>query len=106
MKSIEYFVTDTGEAVIPVADDPSLTRAVRSFTQGVSGGGRSAFGLDLAVAVTTVTSISKVGASEYEDPMNKNFLYGQFTVEFIDANRFPEACKTVLGYRLWHQFCV
>lgn len=45
---------DQGEAVIPVADDPSLTRAVRSFARGVSGGDRSAFGLDLAVAVTRV----------------------------------------------------
>ena len=31
----------------------------------------------------TVTSYSQRGAQNYEDPMNKNFLYGDITVRFI-----------------------
>ena len=31
----------------------------------------------------TISSYSERGSSAYEDPMNKNFLYGSITVEFI-----------------------
>ena len=31
----------------------------------------------------TISSYSERGSSAYEDPMNKNFLYGNITVEFI-----------------------
>ena len=32
---------------------------------------------------TTVTSYSKSNSKEYEDPMNKNFLYGVITTKFL-----------------------
>ena len=36
-----------------------------------------------SIRKSTVTSYSASGAKEYEDPMNKNFLYGDITVRFI-----------------------
>ena len=36
------------------------------------------------VNVSTVSSYSERGAQAYEDPMNKNFLYGAITVRFLE----------------------
>ena len=38
---------------------------------------------DEGVNVSTVSSYSERGARAYEDPMNKNFLYGAITVRFL-----------------------
>jgi ubiquinone/menaquinone biosynthesis C-methylase UbiE len=45
---------------------------------------------------TTVASYSDRGAKAYEDPMNKNFLYGKITTEFIKQIQFHSTDKTVL----------
>ncbi len=44
----------------------------------------------------TVPSYSEQGANEYEDPMNKNFLYGDITVNFLKNIKFRPNDKTVL----------
>ena len=46
--------------------------------------------------VSTVSSYSERGSQAYEDPMNKNFLYGQITVDFIHQINFPDDVSTIL----------
>ncbi len=38
--------------------------------------------------LTTVSSYSERGATAYEDPMNKNFLYGVNTIKFLEQIEF------------------
>ena len=45
---------------------------------------------------STVTAYSRHGSSAYEDPMNKNFLYGEITTQFLDQIEFPDKVKSVL----------
>ena len=45
---------------------------------------------------STVTSYSERGAHNYEDPMNKNFLYGDITVKFIEQIPIRADDKQVL----------
>ena len=44
----------------------------------------------------TVASYSKLGAGNYEDPMNKNFLYGDITMQFIHRIQFEPTVETLL----------
>jgi ubiquinone/menaquinone biosynthesis C-methylase UbiE len=44
----------------------------------------------------TIQSYSSVGAENYEDPQNKNFLYGAVTAEFINSIEVADDVKTVL----------
>lgn len=44
----------------------------------------------------TVKSYSQRGAHNYEDPMNKNFLYGDITVRFIEKIPIRERDQVVL----------
>lgn len=48
------------------------------------------------VHAPTVSSYSERGALSYEDPMNKNFLYGEVTVQFLEQVEFHSGCKEVL----------
>ena len=45
---------------------------------------------------STVTSYSDMGAGNYEDPMNKNFLYGVITKDFIGQIDIDDDVETVL----------
>ncbi len=45
---------------------------------------------------TTVSSYSKSNSREYEDPMNKNFLYGEITSKFLQKIKFREQDKFLL----------
>ena len=45
---------------------------------------------------STVNSYSAKGSTVYDDPMNKNFLYGQITMEFLDSLEFLPTEKTIL----------
>ena len=45
---------------------------------------------------TTVRSYSERGAKAYEDPMNKNFLYGDITRHFLQQVEFQSTDKLVL----------
>ncbi|MBI2567774.1 MAG: class I SAM-dependent methyltransferase [Candidatus Schekmanbacteria bacterium] len=45
---------------------------------------------------TTVQSYSEKGSLSYEDPANKNFLYGDITVRFIKNIIFPPKDRVVL----------
>ncbi len=45
---------------------------------------------------TTVSSYSKSNSKEYEDPMNKNFLYGIITTKFLQKIKFREEDKFLL----------
>ena len=45
---------------------------------------------------TTVSSYSKSNSKEYEDPMNKNFLYGEITSKFLQKIKFREKDKFLL----------
>lgn len=45
---------------------------------------------------STVKAYSRDGSSAYEDPMNKNFLYGEITTRFLDQIEFSDKVKTVL----------
>jgi ubiquinone/menaquinone biosynthesis C-methylase UbiE len=45
---------------------------------------------------STVSSYSERGSNEYEDPMNKNFLYGKITAQFLEQIKFSPSCKHVL----------
>ncbi len=49
-----------------------------------------------ATRKSTVSSYSTRGSKAYEDPMNKNFLYGDITVRFISQIPFPPGEKVVL----------
>ena len=44
----------------------------------------------------TISSYSERGSNEYEDPMNKNFLYGDITVKFINQISLEPSDKVVL----------
>ncbi len=44
----------------------------------------------------TIRSYSERGAGAYEDPMNKNFLYGDITVRFLKQVQFGPDDKVVL----------
>ena len=44
----------------------------------------------------TVRSYSTMGASAYEDPMNKNFVYGDITVRFIRGIEFSPQDHVIL----------
>ena len=44
----------------------------------------------------TIRSYSERGAQAYEDPMNKNFLYGDITVRFLKQVRFGARDRVVL----------
>lgn len=44
----------------------------------------------------TIRSYSERGAQAYEDPMNKNFLYGDITVRFLKQVQFRAQDKVVL----------
>lgn len=48
------------------------------------------------VNTDTVRSYSERGASAYEDPMNKNFLYGDITVRFLQQVSFHPVEKVIL----------
>jgi ubiquinone/menaquinone biosynthesis C-methylase UbiE len=48
------------------------------------------------VNVSTVRSYSERGATAYEDPMNKNFLYGDITVRFLKTVTYRPEDKVVL----------
>jgi len=45
---------------------------------------------------STVDAYSKKSALAYEDPMNKNFLYGLITTRFLDQIEFAPSVNTVL----------
>ena len=45
---------------------------------------------------TTVSSYSRRGSREYEDPLNKNFLYGELTKRFIHQIEFQAHEQRVL----------
>jgi len=45
---------------------------------------------------STVDSYSSRGALAYEDPMNKNFLYGDITVRFIEQIQFHPGERRIL----------
>lgn len=45
---------------------------------------------------TTISAYSANGSSVYEDPMNKNFLYGKITTDFLDQVDLPGSGMTVL----------
>ena len=45
---------------------------------------------------STVDAYSAKGSTVYDDPMNKNFLYGQITMEFLDSLEFLPTEKTIL----------
>ena len=45
---------------------------------------------------STVTSYSDMGADNYEDPMNKNFLYGVITKNFIKDIKLADDVEAVL----------
>jgi ubiquinone/menaquinone biosynthesis C-methylase UbiE len=45
---------------------------------------------------STVTSYSDMGANNYEDPMNKNFLYGEITKNFIKDIEFADGVEVLL----------
>ena len=49
-----------------------------------------------SVDTSTVVSYSERGSKAYEDPMNKNFLYGDITVRFLDQVTFADGCTEVL----------
>jgi len=51
---------------------------------------------DASIRRSTVQSYSTRGSKAYEDPMNKNFLYGDITVRFIDRIAFGPADKVIL----------
>lgn len=45
---------------------------------------------------STVLAYSRHGSSAYEDPMNKNFLYGKITTRFLDQVKFSDDVESVL----------
>jgi len=45
---------------------------------------------------STVSSYSARGSKEYEDPLNKNFLYGDITVRFLEQISFQPDDRVVL----------
>ena len=49
-----------------------------------------------AVRASTVKSYSVKGSMVYDDPMNKNFLYGEITMKFLDHLEFSPKGKVVL----------
>ncbi|MDA1089369.1 MAG: class I SAM-dependent methyltransferase [Proteobacteria bacterium] len=49
-----------------------------------------------SVNESTVSSYSERGSEAYEDPMNKNFLYGDITVKFIRQIEFAATDHTIL----------
>ena len=49
-----------------------------------------------SVRKSTVRSYSTRGSKAYEDPMNKNFLYGDITVRFIHQINFLDTDKIIL----------
>ena len=49
-----------------------------------------------AVRASTVKSYSVKGSMVYDDPMNKNFLYGEITMKFLDHLEFSPKEKVVL----------
>ena len=48
------------------------------------------------VRASTVKSYSAKGSMVYDDPMNKNFLYGEITMKFLDHLEFSAKEKVVL----------
>jgi len=48
------------------------------------------------IAETTVSSYSKSNSKAYEDPMNKNFLYGEITTKFLRKIKFREIDRFAL----------
>ena len=48
------------------------------------------------VRASTVKSYSSKGSVVYDDPMNKNFLYGEITMKFLDHLEFSPKEKVVL----------
>lgn len=51
---------------------------------------------DRSFRKSTVVSYSNRGSKAYEDPMNKNFLYGDITVRFIEQVEFAPTEKVIL----------
>ena len=49
-----------------------------------------------SVNESTVSSYSEHGSEAYEDPMNKNFLYGDIIVQFIRQIEFSDTDRTIL----------
>jgi ubiquinone/menaquinone biosynthesis C-methylase UbiE len=49
-----------------------------------------------SVNESTVSSYSERGSEAYEDPMNKNFLYGDITVQFIRQIEISDTDRTIL----------
>ena len=45
---------------------------------------------------STIVSYSETGSKHYEDPMNKNFLYGEITVRFIEQVPLRDQDKVIL----------
>jgi len=45
---------------------------------------------------TTVSSYSKNCANVYDDPQNKNFVYGEITIDFLRSIRFGPADRSIL----------
>lgn len=52
--------------------------------------------MNSVVNTSTVSSYSQRGSQAYEDPLNKNFLYGEITVRFLEQVVFADNCKQVL----------
>ena len=52
--------------------------------------------LTSGVNESTVSSYSERGSRAYEDPMNKNFLYGDITVRFLEGIEFAPGVRRVL----------
>jgi ubiquinone/menaquinone biosynthesis C-methylase UbiE len=48
------------------------------------------------VNTNTVSSYSNRGSTVYEDPMNKNFLYGKITIQFLEQISFRQNTQSVL----------
>ena len=44
---------------------------------------------------TTVSNYSSRNASVYDDPMNKNFVYGELTIDFVNKIKFEKTDKIV-----------
>jgi len=44
---------------------------------------------------TTVSSYSKSNYSVYDDPMNKNFVYGEITIDFVNSIEFTSSDKVI-----------
>ena len=45
---------------------------------------------------TTVSNYSSRNSSVYDDPMNKNFVYGKLTIDFVNKINFQKEDKIIV----------